>query len=334
MVAGAVSAHNMSKAQQQQAMAQQQQAEAQHAQAQQLARAASAAEQQALLAAQVADHQRQLAEQVAEQSRRAQFAQWRQTPDGRAYEDWKLQATELASDVLARVRPAANFQPKVVAAHAHDVRQALQAHPDPSVQVPHPREQVIATPESKPVFIGAAVVGFFVVLPLSSNLFNQLLAAVAPQSSGLGGLGTIAALVATGALCFFGAKWIQRGRLAKADRDRESAATQYEAAVGRWRDWQAAQSAARAGRLAYLAGASEDPAEVPKWWEVSAIDGGFIAMPEEIEKYEARAMREFPSPSSLPRLQRPSFRVLDSVPAGPEVQKALAWYRSQNPTTN
>jgi len=332
MVAGAVSAHNMSKAQQQQAIAQQQQAEAQRMQAQHLARSASAAERQALIAAQVAEDQRRIAEQAAEQARRAQFAQWRQTPDGRAYEQWKQQANELADDILVRIRPAANFQPKVAAAHAHDVQQALRAHPDPVERVPQPRERVIATPGVKPVFIGAAAVGLFLLWPLLSSVFNALIGMLAPGGSG--GPGTLAALVVSAVICFFGAKWTQKARLAKADPDREAAATQYEAAVGRWRDWQLADWAAKAGRVDYLGGASEVPANVPEWWEVSVTDGGFLAVHEEIEAYEARAMREFPSPNSLPHLQRPTFKVLDSVPAGPEVQKALGWYRSQNPTTN
>lgn len=334
MVSGAISAHRVSRAQQQQAFAQHQQSLAQHAQAEQLARAASAAERQTLIAAQAAAHQRRLEEQTAAQALRAQFAQWRQTPDGRAYEQWRHKATELSDDVLARIRPAANFQPKVAAAHAYDVQQARSAYPGPPVAVPQPRERIVATPGSKPVIIGAVAVGLLVLLPVLSGFLSALVSAIAPQSRGAGDVGSLGALVIAAVICFFGVRWIQRARVARADKERLAATVEYEAAVGRWRDWQAEAAAAKAARVASLGGASENPNDVPEWWEASVSDGGFLPMPEEIEAYEARAMREFPSPNRLPRLQRASFKVFDAVPAGPEVRKALGWYRSQNPTSS
>ena len=87
-------------AQHRQAAALQQQALAQNAQAVQMARAANAAERQALVAEQVAADQRRLAEQAADHARRAHFAQWRQTPDGRrAYRATWLRIDQLQHDV-------------------------------------------------------------------------------------------------------------------------------------------------------------------------------------------------------------------------------------------
>ena len=80
--------------------------EAREAVAEHSARIADATEKQVLIAQQSAYAQQAIAERAAEQSRRAQFALWRQTPDGRAYEWWKQQASEIARYGVVRVRQA------------------------------------------------------------------------------------------------------------------------------------------------------------------------------------------------------------------------------------
>jgi hypothetical protein len=339
MISGAISAHRVSQAQQQSARAQQAQAVAHHqeamaqmAQAEQMARAASAAEHQAMIAAQAAAHQRQLQEQAAAQALRAQFAQWRQTPDGRAYEQWKRRALELSEDLLARTLPAVNFQPQLAAAHAFDVERAHTAYPDLAEIVPQPEERLIASPRSRSVIIAAVAIGLIVIAPVLSGVFNGLARVFGLYSSSVEALSTLCALVVAAAVCFFGVRWVRRSRVAKADQARLAAGAEYETAVGRWRDWQAQVAAAKAARRTFLAGASDNPHDAPQWWQASASDGGFLPTPQQIEAFEAHAMRQFPAPHELPTLQRASFRVFDSVAAGPEVQKALAWYRSHNPT--
>ena len=87
--------------------------------------------------------------------------------------------------------------------------------------------------------------------------------------------------------------------------------------------WQYETKASKLALATFLAGASEDPNQVPEWWEISVDGGGFLPVPEEIEAYQAWAMRQFPSPSQLPRLQRVAFKVLDAVPGGPECGRRL-----------
>lgn len=338
MVSGAISVHRISKAQrqsasaqQQQAWAQQQQAAAQHAQAQALTRAAHAAEYQAQVAAQAAADQRRLAENAAEQALRAQFAHWRQTPDGRAYEGWKEHALALSDDLLARIQPAAEFQSKIAAAHAYDVQEALRHYPGPAVAIPQPVQRVVPSPNIGPVAVIGAVVGLFVLLPLLTGALDALVGLVAPGLDNSRNVGQVMALAITAVICFLGVRAIQRSRVEKAEKERMVALSEYEAGVGRWREWQFHASQAASGRAAYLSGASEDPRRVPEWWEVSVSEGGFLPLREEIAGYEARAMREFPSPNRLPKLERPALKILGNIPGGPEVQKAVAWYRTHHP---
>ncbi len=327
MVSGAVSAHNLSKNSKRSAAAaeataawQQQQAFAQYAAANEMARAANAAEQHARIAHQAAVQQHRMAEESANQARRAQFAQWRQTPNGRAYEQWKEQAIRLSDDLLRRMQPAANFQPSVAAAHAYDTQQAQLAYPDPA-PVPQPQARAVPAPSLQPLVISAILLGLIVLGPL-------LRAVLTPITSEA--IGSLVGFVLAAGICILVVRWIQQRRVTKANMARTAAQAEYEFSVGRWRDWQAALGAARASRTAFLKGAPTNPSEVPDWWEASVSDGNFLPIPEEISAYEERAMREFPSPSQLPKLERASFRIFDDVPGGPEVQKALAWFRSQN----
>lgn len=327
MVSGAVSAHNISKNSKRSAAAaeataawQRQQAFAQHATAHEMARAAHAAEQHARIAHQAAVQQHRMAEESASQARRAQFAQWRQTPDGRAYEQWKQQAISHSEDLLGRMQPAVGFQPSLAAAHAYDTQQAQLAYPDPA-PAPQPQARIVPAPTLKPVVISVALLGLVVLWPLLRAGLNP----VASEA-----VASLVGFALAAGICIAGARWIQQRRVAKADAARTVAQSEYEASVGRWHDWQAALATARASRTAFLNGASANPSEVPDWWEASVSNGSLLPVPEEISAYEERAMREFPSPSQLPKLERASFRILHDVPGGPEVQKALNWFRSQN----
>ena len=337
MVSGAFSAHKISKAQEQAAVAQhrqaaalQQQALPQNAQAVQMARAANAAERQALVAEQVAADQRRLAEQAADHARRAHFAQWRQTPDGRAYEEWRLQASQLADDILKRIRPAVEFQPKLAAAHAYDVQRAWAAHPSPAAIVRQPSQPVMAAPDIKPLILAAALIGVF-ILGLVGSAFEG------DSDTGSGMVSQVVpflVLVVTALVGFFSVTRIHGMRVDRAEQARLTALAEHETAMRQWHQWQYETKAAKLARATFLAGASEDPNQVPEWWEISVDGGGFLPVPEEIEAYQAWAMRQFPSPSQLPKLQRVAFKVLDAVPGGPEVQEALTWYRVNHPASS
>ncbi len=280
--ASAEQAARMADAAQESVAWQQEQARAQWASAKHSERIADAAERQVWIAQRAAEDKRWSDQRKAEQDLRVQFGIWRQTPNGRVYEQWKQQATFLANVGVMRVRRAMDFQPEVTAAHQRDVYQCRRLHPGPATRVLPPSARVLpAEHEKLSLVIGA--------LPVVGGLVEEL----------------------------------------REKKEREAAA-KYELEVDQWRGYQAACRDTDLARARYLRGASLDPNQPPDWWTAAVLESGFMPTPEAIQGYERWAMREFPSPNQLPKLAQVSFRVRDSVAGGPEVQKAVAWYRWQD----